>query len=317
MAKKRRRLKRCRKGLVRDPITRQCVRPTVLARSIDELVELALEQESSREWYSRSQAAIRAIFGEDTELFVKLLAATSPRASVASNVSLALKAYTQLINGEEFTGFNPSHMLNLERVRSGAWPQGPKVGPFGQATMGNPKAITIDMHMGEIIFGTDAPTNRQVRLAKEVVEEVRTGLGWEPAEAQAALWAANKMLRGEEITSFHEVLEERIDEIDALRAELKRTVPNAPRIEFDEEVTGLSGIIGGSDGAPTPRHLHTRIIEALEARATSFQNGQVLARELLARRVGEERASLMAAGVTTVIALGSLAIAARRTRSRR
>src|SRR5688572_8668163 len=98
----------CPKGMVRDPRTRQCVRSTDLARSIEELVDAALFAEQWRDWYVRSYETLQTLFGPDLAVMAKLLAATSVKTKVANNVAEALKAYRMLVTGVPFTGFLPA-----------------------------------------------------------------------------------------------------------------------------------------------------------------------------------------------------------------
>ena len=73
--------------------------PTLL-RDINQLIEDAKSQSSWRNWYNRHEEKVNELFGDDAPLFKKILSATSQAASVPANVTLAIKAYKQLLNGE-------------------------------------------------------------------------------------------------------------------------------------------------------------------------------------------------------------------------
>ena len=60
---------------------------------------------SGAKWYNETRKQVEFVFGEDTDLFCDMLAVTSPNTTVKSNVTLAMKAYRQYKNGEEYTGY--------------------------------------------------------------------------------------------------------------------------------------------------------------------------------------------------------------------
>lgn len=61
--------------------------------SIDEYAAAAIAGRAKKGWYARSAVALREIFGEDTDRFTALLAATSPRCSVETNLMNSLKVW--------------------------------------------------------------------------------------------------------------------------------------------------------------------------------------------------------------------------------
>lgn len=60
---------------------------------IDEYAAAALAGRAKKGWYARSAVALQAVFGEDTDRFTALLAATSPQCSVETNLMNALKVW--------------------------------------------------------------------------------------------------------------------------------------------------------------------------------------------------------------------------------
>ena len=65
-------------------------------RTVAELLDAVEQMKSWTDWYDRHKAVLGRIFGEEAGLFQEILSATSQRADVKTNVSLALKAYRQL-----------------------------------------------------------------------------------------------------------------------------------------------------------------------------------------------------------------------------
>lgn len=188
---------------------------------IEQLVENTENLSSWKDWYDRHHKPIEDLFQDDAPLFRQLLAATSQHSNVKSNVTLALKAYRQIKSGEPFTGYLRGVVLNLERIRNDEQITGPKIGEFGKGmTGGDINAMAVDMHVAEVLFGTKAPTPKQVERAKFIIRTIAGKLGWTPIEAQSALWAYNQIRQGKEPTDYEQELRKRADEIRDLRAAL-------------------------------------------------------------------------------------------------
>ena len=191
-----------------------------IKRTMAELTGLAQEQEQWKDWYDRHKTIVKDIFGDESELFERLLAITSQGASVKSNVTFALRAYEQLKRGMPFDGFMfPAIRMNLERFRDGLDIRGQKIAPFGNATLGSHDDMAIDRHVAWLLFKTDTPNKGQVEKAKEAIRKIAATLGWTPREVQAALWAANQVLLGKEtekIDSYDNTIRARQDDIRAL-----------------------------------------------------------------------------------------------------
>ncbi len=205
--------------LKRDPYF--ALKPLRVRLKIAELVEAAQIARTAREWYKECQETIEEMFGDYAPLFKDFLAATSPMKPVGVNVSEALKAMDQWFRGQEFEGFMPSVVTNLERALRGEDLSGKKVRPFQRALHGDPEGIAIDRHMAQLMFNRNSPTDRQIRLAQKRCRQVANELGWTPAEAQAALWAYNQVRKGKDIQDveqFGQELRRRADLLEALSA---------------------------------------------------------------------------------------------------
>jgi len=151
-----------------------------------------------RKWYRHTKRHIRIIFGPDTDLFIELLAVTSPNTSVKSNVSKALKAYRQFKNNEKFTGQLPIVLNMLDIVRLNYFTGqskgfgGPKVQAFAKALKGDYSQVVIDTW---ILRAFDVPnaTPKQVKIISEFIVKKAVRFGMYPAEVQAAIWCGIKL----------------------------------------------------------------------------------------------------------------------------
>ena len=166
-------------------------------RSVDELAAAAMSERTWRTWYQRYSKQLNTVFGvAGAKTFEKVLGATSQATGVAGNVTLALRAYAQMITGQPFEGFLEGVVKNLERIKRDEMVQGQKIGEFAKATTGDSSGVAIDRHVARIIYGRknlqqgSTPSITQVRKGKKLIGEVAKKLGWKPREVQAALWAA-------------------------------------------------------------------------------------------------------------------------------
>ena len=71
------------------------------------------------DWYTSSRRSAQEHFPDDWELFLGFLAVTSVNSTVKSNMTLALKAYSQYEQGKPFQGFLKSVIVNLHKVIKG------------------------------------------------------------------------------------------------------------------------------------------------------------------------------------------------------
>lgn len=193
--------------------------------TIQDMVAAAESQVSWRDWYSRHEAALQDVFGADADLFQRLLSATSQAATVKSNVALALKAYDQLLSGQPFVGYLPAVIGNLNRIRESVAVVGPKISAFQAANTGDAKAIPVDRHIADLLFGTNSPNAAQKAAAQKRLTLVAKQLGWQPREVQAALWAYNQVRKGanpSKVISYDTVIQDNKAKIDASRAKYGR-----------------------------------------------------------------------------------------------
>jgi hypothetical protein len=196
-----------------------------IRRTLNELVAAAESQKDWKDWYNRHEQALVNLFGDDAPLFQKILSATSQATGVKGNVTLALKAYDQLLSGKPFEGYLPAVIGNLERIRADQAIEGAKIGQYGEANEGNVDAIAVDRHIAMLFFNTKSPSKKQIESAKDRIRKIADRLGWEPRQVQAALWAFNQVRLGTDPTqvqSYDTILEARADLIAELRARHQR-----------------------------------------------------------------------------------------------
>jgi len=168
-----------------------------LRKTLKQMVADAESMKDWRDWYEKHRPLLEEFFGEDSAIFSRFIAATSPRTKVDSeNVKRALDAYEEWKLGLQNQSTFGSHRGNIERVRRGEPLSGVKVSQFDQAMRGDPNAVAIDVWMGRYLFGEDNPSDAQKQVGIKVVSEVSKKLGgdWTPLRVQAALWCAEKQI---------------------------------------------------------------------------------------------------------------------------
>ncbi|MEY2667831.1 MAG: hypothetical protein RJA59_469, partial [Pseudomonadota bacterium] len=175
-----------------------------LVRDVDKLIEFIPQYKTWRNFHREHRETLRNLFGDDAPLFARLLGATSQRANVEVNITLALRAYEQLRTGRPFVGFQPQVIGNLEAVREDEALTGSKIAPYTQALMGDEDATWVDRHIGRLVLGREAlggegqdrVSERQGRTVRAVLRQAASELGWTPAQMSSASWVAGQVLEG-------------------------------------------------------------------------------------------------------------------------
>ncbi len=147
---------------------------------------------SNRYWYQETHDDIQRILPNDkVELIIDLLAATSIRSSISSNVFQMYRALIQYKLGEPFNGFLPAVKAGLEHVRKGEELPTIKVRHFAQAMKGNESSVVVDVWMCKA-FGIDrnsGPKDGEYNAIAKAVQQLAHERGVQPREFQAMLWA--------------------------------------------------------------------------------------------------------------------------------
>lgn len=168
--------------------------------NLPQIMEYYEAGKEGKNWYNFVRPALQPIFGKNTDLFLKMFAATSPNTKVTQNVVNAVKAYRQFLLGEQFTGMQ-AHVDNLNRAVAGVKMSGPKVGAFGPNLMGDLNPVTVDLWMARALLGRDTVTPLQSKLVDYMTSQAAKQANLKPAEMQAAIWTGIKKLRNSRDTS--------------------------------------------------------------------------------------------------------------------
>ncbi|HUW67262.1 MAG TPA: hypothetical protein VMW20_04350, partial [Candidatus Nanoarchaeia archaeon] len=187
--------------------------------NIKKAIALFHAGESGMEWYDATHDELVRIFGEDAEVFAKIVAATSVNATPKANVTKAIKEYSNYKMGRPIQETMAAIRDNLQRIRDGEEIKGPKIRPFADAIMGDENAVVIDSWMWRIFgkgmeedgkgdykikyaidpkTGKEAPvgaagTDGQRQFIIEYINDVSKRLKVTPRQVQAALWFGFKI----------------------------------------------------------------------------------------------------------------------------
>jgi hypothetical protein len=248
--------------------------------SVQEFVDIAKAGEGGRKWYQRSAAAFDALTEEapkyfqqgDRQKFTDFLAALSPQQTVKMNLGEALNAWTRYVDDGRPTGKELEKLLKDELTLPGAkvpnatkalageplWPDlsknaNFKVPSFANNLQGYLNHVTSDGWQA-LFGGLDAkaiakPTS--YHPLSVVTRAAAQALGWEPAEAQAAIWAFTKTLTEKGETEPKEVrrMSEDFADILALDPEIRQQLAQLG-VNHDQLDTKLRAI--GKKPAITP-----------------------------------------------------------------
>ena len=219
-------------GIAKSPAqTAKFVQTMEKIPEVQEYVDIALAGSGARKWYQRSAKAFEAMSEEapeyfkeegDKDKFINLLAASSPRQSVAMNLRETLRTWKEYVDAGRPTGDALKTLLdknltpaasktpNAIKALTGQemWPditknKNFKVPSFARNLRGWLDSVTNDGWMS-LFAGLDpreissAHSYHPLSIATRAAADE---LGWEPAEAQAAIWSFTQALteRGEEL----------------------------------------------------------------------------------------------------------------------
>lgn len=210
-----------RAGLKTDKSKQTFVDKLTKLPDVQEFVDIAQQGEGGRKWYQRGTQAFNALVEEapeyfkpgDRDKFIDLLASTSPQQTVAMNLKETLNAWREYVNEGRPEGKKLEKLLrdnltlpdakvpNAMKSLAGEelWPDlsknsNFKVPSFSKNLKEWLSPVTNDGWMA--LFGgmkasvLQRPTGYHPLsvMTRAAAEE----LGWEPAEAQAAIWAFTK-----------------------------------------------------------------------------------------------------------------------------
>ena len=174
-------------------------------KGIAHLERLALLGESGRYWYVHAYAQIESastLLRCEPDRLADLLSIFSPRVSVLRSIRHTL-FYIQA--GKYRTDVRRGIRTGVEHYNLTGEIRGPKTHPFAQALKGDTGAIVLDVWICRAL-GIDqlAVSKRDTRrIAKARIRAVARRLGWQPSEAQAAIWAGTLIQAGRNVPRLH------------------------------------------------------------------------------------------------------------------
>lgn len=176
--------------------------PSKLSTMRKKIEKLAIEGTPGRFWYERSSEAImKAVNGDkrEAEVIAALLAVYSAQTAVYPNATAAIRAYQQYKATGTIKGIKTADQdRKAMRVINGERWEGVKTNNFYKNLMVtiNPKlvqGVTVDLWMMRMLgFDSDAPKPGEYAWAEKEIARIADKLGWEPQQAQAAMWVASK-----------------------------------------------------------------------------------------------------------------------------
>ena len=174
--------------------------------SVKTLTALALAGKDRRDWYTEQGAYLRGVAdanGWDADLFIDIIALTSPRQTVAGNLRLTTAIMVCLDNGSRLhhvaatvSGLMPSIRASLVNYSNDGRIRGPKTSRFAANLKGDHSVATLDVHMAYALATSKYQrswlagrlTGKRYARLEARIQAVARKLGWTTAQVQAAIW---------------------------------------------------------------------------------------------------------------------------------
>ena len=176
---------------------------SVLVVNQTESVNLVDRFSYAAKWYREANSYIQEHY-EYPKLFASLLAATSPRMSIARNWRVANMIYRKWTTGQglDLSQSMRTHHPNIRRAIRNEPLSGPKVSAFAANLMGDFERVTIDTWVLRYYGLSGSITGkRYAELADRIRREAREH-GYKPAEWQAVIWTIIRKQYGKSYRSF-------------------------------------------------------------------------------------------------------------------
>ena len=190
-----------------------------LVKFRNRLHQLAGEGTPGRFWYEESGKAVLDLAEGDRDMaekIVGLLAIYSPSAPVSGNTTMALKAYSEYMDTGKITTVSKLGKIVADKAQQ--WMDGTlaedsvtgiKRGNFYRNLMreidpgrmgADAQGTTVDMHIAraggyyktKISSGVGEDSSGEYQFMDREIKRLAKELGWEPQQAQAAIWTAIK-----------------------------------------------------------------------------------------------------------------------------
>lgn len=167
------------------------------APDINLLIEKTQQYIKNKNWYKNSNALIKRYF-KHSNLFIDILAITSPRTTVKRNCINAMATYKEIVNNKPLTvSYGITHKntkKNIDLMLTDNMFSGQKINAFSNALkLKDNNSIVIDVWMLKAFnLKRKSPTNSDTIHITAIVKEIALKLGLKPYEAQACLWVYAK-----------------------------------------------------------------------------------------------------------------------------
>ena len=184
---------------------------TVSVTTLRRLLEAAEEGRPGADWYDKTASAVEKMFGRDSDMFLRFLAATSAGKAADSNVTLTMKAYGQWKLGLPFDGYIGNDKLHLERAVRGEVFGERKLQSILAALRGDENAVAIDRHVMRSLGFSKAGaekgsmTDREYDFFEAVIRDLARARGMTPRKFQASLWTSAKIRQAQTATNAREM----------------------------------------------------------------------------------------------------------------
>lgn len=219
----------------------------LIGKHLDDMRRYFSHGQEGLYWYDQTPKTLLELFGGDLDrrnLYILLLASTSPLENIRQNTKLALKALKLFdIFGMQEKVFRKAfrfdaHFFNIMRAFRSEPLQGPKVTSFAKNLFGpeyypdGANVVTVDRWMMRAARGMctevldpreDAPNDPEYRCVEKAVQRLAGEAGVQPRQYQAAVWVGIKKQCGDPR-----------DLADPFESELRRML-HSGQSEFDFE----------------------------------------------------------------------------------
>lgn len=177
----------------------------LVTKNIDRYISAGIKD---RYWYEETRQVIERLMpGEDINLFIDVLCATSINSTLKSNVTKAVRQYWNIVNGLPTSGDLPAMIYQIELVRQGLPLHGRKVLAFSKAMKGDPDAVVVDVWLCRA-FGIDSeyfnkqrgathtrsPSKREYETVERYVRRYAKRNGFQAREASSMIWSGIRMI---------------------------------------------------------------------------------------------------------------------------
>lgn len=195
----------------RDIISKRLNGDSVTVTTLTRLLKAAEEGRVGADWYDKTAGAVHKMFGQDGDMFLRFLAATSAGKAADANVTLALKAYGQWKLGLPFDGFIGNDQAMLEKASRGEVFGDRKLQSILGALRGDENSVAIDRHVMRALGFEKAGaekgslSDREYDFFEAVLRDLARSRGMTPRQFQAALWTSSKIRQAQVATTPREM----------------------------------------------------------------------------------------------------------------